>query len=147
MLYGCSFATPLELLTDGDLLILLRRMLDLRGRDTVRVTKVKGHADEGMVLDGRVREIDRLGNNAADEAADFGRRRVGNAVIDARRLLLLILMMSLSGPTLLVFWLSGFLSLVLCIGLFMVGILVWGVFLMSSFSHSLRALGRREASP
>ena len=34
-----------------------------------------------MVLDGRVREVDRLGN----EAADFGRRRVGNAVIDARR--------------------------------------------------------------
>ena len=38
-----------------------------------------------MVLDGRVREIDRLGNDAADEAADFGRRRVGNAVIDDRR--------------------------------------------------------------
>ena len=26
-----------------------------------------------------------MGNNAADEAADFGRRRVGNAVIEARR--------------------------------------------------------------
>ena len=38
-----------------------------------------------MVLIGRVREIDRFGNNAADEAADFGRGRVGNAVIDARR--------------------------------------------------------------
>ena len=38
-----------------------------------------------MVLDGRVREIDRLGDNAADEAVDFGRRWVGNAVIDARR--------------------------------------------------------------
>ena len=35
-------------------------------------------------FDGRVREVDRLGNNAADEAADFGRRRVGPAVIDAR---------------------------------------------------------------
>ena len=32
-----------------------------------------------------VREVDRLGNDAADEAADFGRRRVGNLVIDARR--------------------------------------------------------------
>ena len=30
-------------------------------------------------------EVDRLGNDAADEAADFGRRRVGNLVIDARR--------------------------------------------------------------
>ena len=76
---------PLELVTDGDLLILLRRMIDLRGRDTVRVTKVKGHADEGMVSDGRDRELDRLGNHAADEAADFGRGRVGPAVIDARR--------------------------------------------------------------
>ena len=38
-----------------------------------------------MVLDGWVRELDRLGNNAADEAADFGRRRVGPAVSDARR--------------------------------------------------------------
>ena len=38
-----------------------------------------------MVLDGRVREVDRLGDDAADEAADFGRGRVGNAVIDARR--------------------------------------------------------------
>ena len=37
------------------------------------------------VLDGRVREEDKLGNDAADEAADFGRRKVGNAVNDARR--------------------------------------------------------------
>ena len=29
-------------------------------------------------------EQDRVGNNAADEAADFGRRRVDHAVIDAR---------------------------------------------------------------
>ena len=85
LLDGCSFSAPLELVTDGDLIILLRRMIDLRGRDTVRVTKVKGHADEGMVSDGRFRELDRLGNHAVDEAADFGRRRVGPAVIDARR--------------------------------------------------------------
>ena len=60
-------------------------MLHLRGLEPFQMTKVKGHADEGVVLDGRVREQDRVGNNAADEAADFGRRRVGNAVIDARR--------------------------------------------------------------
>ena len=71
------FLLALELVTDGDLLVLLRRMIDLRGRDTVRGTKVKGHADESMVSDGRVRELDRLGNNAAVEAADFGRRRGG----------------------------------------------------------------------
>ena len=56
-----------------------------RGPDTVRVSRVKGHADEVMVRSGQVREVDRSGNNAADEAADFGRRRVSHAVIDARR--------------------------------------------------------------
>ena len=81
----CHSSIPLELVTDGDLLVLIRRMIDLRRSDTVRITKVKGHADEDMVADGRVRMVDRLGNNAADEAADFGRRRVGPAVIDARR--------------------------------------------------------------
>ena len=81
----CPGSTPYELVNDGDLLLLIERMLYLRGLDTVRISKVKGHVDEGMDFDGRVRELDRLGNNAADEAADFGRRRYGPAVIDARR--------------------------------------------------------------
>ena len=83
LLDGRRGSIPFELVTDGDLLLLFDKMLDLRGRDTVRITRVKGHADQGMVLD--VREVDRIGNDAADEAADFGRRRVGHAVIDARR--------------------------------------------------------------
>ena len=69
--------TPFELVKDGDLLLLIERMLRLRGLDTARVAEVKNHADEGMVLDGRVREVDKLGNDAADESADFGRRRIG----------------------------------------------------------------------
>ena len=85
LLDGHPGSVPFELVNDGDLLLLLERMLHLRGLDIVRVTMVKGHADEGMVVDGRVRESDRLGNDAADEAADLGRRRVSNAVIDARR--------------------------------------------------------------
>ena len=85
LLDDCFCSHPLELVTDGDFLVLIRRMLNLRGREMVRVTKVKGHAEAGMVLDGRVRELDRLGHNAADGAADFGRRSVGPAVIDARR--------------------------------------------------------------
>ena len=52
------------LVTDGDLLVLICKMLHLRGRGTVRITKVKGHADEGMFRDGGVRELDRLGNSA-----------------------------------------------------------------------------------
>ena len=38
-----------------------------------------------MVQAGGVRELDRLGNDGADEAADFGRRRVHWGVVDARR--------------------------------------------------------------
>ena len=60
-------------------------MLRHRGLDTVRISKVKGHADDAMVLHGQVRREDKLGNDAADEAADFGRRRVNPTVIDARR--------------------------------------------------------------
>ena len=85
LLDGGPSARPFEIVKDGDLLCLINRMLQLRGLDTVKVSKVKGHADDGMVLDGRVRDLDRLGNNAADEAADFGRRRVPVHVIDARR--------------------------------------------------------------
>ena len=36
---------------------------------------------EAMVGDGRVRQLDWLGNDAADEAADFGRRRVSPGVL------------------------------------------------------------------
>ena len=85
LLGGSHGSTPFELVNDGDFLLLIQRMLHLRGLDTVRITEVKVHADDAMALDGRVREDDRWGNDAADESADFGRRRVGNAVIDARR--------------------------------------------------------------
>ena len=85
LLDGHHGSFPFELVKDGDLLLLVERMLRLRGLDTARITKVKGHADEGMILDGRVWEVDKAGNDAADEVADFGRRSVGNAVIDARR--------------------------------------------------------------
>ena len=85
LLDGRHSSVPCELVHDGDLLLLIGRMLHVQGLDTAQITKVKGHADEGMVLDGRVWEVDWFGNNSADEAADFGRRRVGNAVIDARR--------------------------------------------------------------
>ena len=85
LLDGCHGPVPFELVKDGDLLLLIGGMLCLRGSNTIWISKVKGHAGEDMVHDGRVRELDRLGNNAYSEAADFGRRRVGDAVIDARR--------------------------------------------------------------
>ena len=57
LLGGLPPSIPPELVTDGDLLVLIRRMIDLRGSSTVRITKVTGHADEGMVADGRVRML------------------------------------------------------------------------------------------
>ena len=82
---GRTTSRPAELVKDGDLILLIERMLRLRGLDTVRISKVKGHADEALVRAGSARDFDRLGNNGADEAADFGRRRVPWWVSDARR--------------------------------------------------------------
>ena len=85
LLDGNVGSCPAGLEKDGDLIFLIGRMLEMRERDTVRLSKVKEHADESMVREGGVRELDRTGNNAADEAADFGRRRLDFALIDARR--------------------------------------------------------------
>ena len=57
LLDGHHGSTPFELVKDGDLLLLIERMLQLRGLDTVQISKFKGHADESRVLDGRVREV------------------------------------------------------------------------------------------
>ena len=42
LLDGQYGPTPFELVKDGDLLLLIERMLHMRGLDTVRITKVKG---------------------------------------------------------------------------------------------------------
>ena len=60
-------------------------MLCSREEGTVCISKVKGHAQVELVRRGQVRELHRDGNNRADEAADFGRRRVGPDVVDAQR--------------------------------------------------------------
>ena len=82
LLSGCRRSKPFELVDDGDLLLLIDCILQRRGLDTVCVSKVTGHADDGMAQRGQVR---RLGNDAADEAADLGRRRVSPVVFGARR--------------------------------------------------------------
>ena len=40
--------------------LLIQRLLHFRGLDTVRITKVKGHADEGTVLEGLILEYGNL---------------------------------------------------------------------------------------
>ena len=80
--------SPLPLMKDGDLLTTIHSMLNLRGFDTVKVSKVKGHATRAMVAGGDVRLEDLVGNNGADAAADLGRLRQHDDVITARRDLL-----------------------------------------------------------
>ena len=75
---------PFELTFDGDLLTVIERMIHQRCVRSVRISKVKGHADDDMVAVGRVRVEDRVGNDLADSAADFGRRRVTDLVMDVR---------------------------------------------------------------
>ena len=75
---------PSLLLIDGDLLLHVQQGVRWRGRGNTRVTKVKGHADDGMVAYVWVREVDPLSNNEADVAADMGRKRVHCSVTDAR---------------------------------------------------------------
>ena len=79
---------PLPLVKAGDLVALVQYIIRARGRDTVRVTKVKGHAEDSDAQHGRVRLEDQLGNAEADTAADLGRRHQSEALIDARRRLL-----------------------------------------------------------
>ena len=80
--------TPLPLVKDGDLLATIHSMLCLRGMDTDKVSKVKGHATQAMVDNGDVRIEDLVGNNGADAAADLGRLRQQDDVITAQRDLL-----------------------------------------------------------
>ena len=58
--YG-SLDKPPPLVKDGDLLDLVQYMIRVRGRETVRVTKVKGHAEDVDVQQGRVRLLDQQG--------------------------------------------------------------------------------------
>ena len=66
----------LPLMKDGDLLTTIHSMLNLHSFDTVKVSKVKGHATRAMVAGGDVRLEDLVGNNGADTAADLGRLRL-----------------------------------------------------------------------
>ena len=59
-----------------------------RDRETVRVTKVEGDAEDVDVQHGPVRLLDKQVNAEADHAADLDRRHQSEVLIDARRRLL-----------------------------------------------------------
>ena len=85
LLGGCRGTKPSELVNDGDLLLLIDRMLQRRGLDTVCISKVKGHADDGMVLHGQVRREDKLGKTLLMRLLILDVGGSVPAVIDARR--------------------------------------------------------------
>ena len=87
VLAGWSGA-PFSLCTDGDSPCCVDNMVRYRSARSVKISKVKGHATDAMVAEGKVRREDKDGNDAADIAADFGRLRQPVAVIDSRRNLL-----------------------------------------------------------
>ena len=55
-------AKAFHLVKNGELAAIAMYMIQAREHDTVRVTKVEGHAAEADVDQGRVRLEDRLGN-------------------------------------------------------------------------------------
>ena len=61
-------------------------MLSRRGTNTSRITKVETRADDEMVQLGAVTQVDKDGNDHADEAADLGGRPVGDHILDAHRM-------------------------------------------------------------
>ena len=77
--------SPSSLHNNADLLSLVEGILDKSGLGLTRVPKVKGQADEEMVNSGQVRALDQIGNDPADDAADYGRQSVTERAVDARR--------------------------------------------------------------
>ena len=88
MLDQGSVSKPLHLVKDGDLISLIQHMIRVRGPEPVLVTKVKGHATDADVEQGRVRAEYKFGNDEADTAADLGWRHQSETITDARRVLL-----------------------------------------------------------
>ena len=76
---------PFQLLLDGDLLSLVQILILARGADSTTISRVKGHAEEGLVRRGQERMADKIGNDMADEAADIGRWRVGADVNEVQK--------------------------------------------------------------
>ena len=85
ILAGRSVRRPFELCVVEDLLTLIEVIIRQRCTDTVRISNVKSHPDDEMVRTGRVRAVDTVGNDHADRAAELGRRRVPEQVIDLCR--------------------------------------------------------------
>ena len=69
MLDHDSLVKPVPLVKYGDLIALAQYMIRTRGQETVRVTKVTGHAEDVDVQQGRVRLLDQQVNAEVDLAS------------------------------------------------------------------------------
>ena len=56
--------------------------MEAKGKHAIKITKVKGHATEEMVVAGKVLKQDKEGNDASDEAADRGVEQHGNDLLE-----------------------------------------------------------------
>ena len=83
-----SLSKPLPVVKDGDLISLVHHMIRVRGQDTVKVTKVKGHATETDVEQGRVGLEAGLGTLRLMLLRTWGRRHQLEEGMDVRRALL-----------------------------------------------------------
>jgi hypothetical protein len=63
---------PWSMQPDGDLWQQFWQAILTRGPATIRITKVKGHATDQDIKDGKSNEVDRKGNDEADKAATAG---------------------------------------------------------------------------
>ena len=63
---------PWELTTDGDLWAIFHQHALAKGLHSIDITKVKGHATDKQVVDGKVRQVDKEGNDMSDVIADLG---------------------------------------------------------------------------
>ena len=72
---------------DGDLWELLHKMIQQKGWKSVKITKVKGHATEDNVEDGKVDINDKKGNDKADDYATKGLNGHADDFLKVSRLL------------------------------------------------------------
>lgn len=78
---------PFRSINDGDLLHELFRRVEAKGYEAVQATWVRGHATSAHIAEGRTTLEHKLGNDAADTAADDGVGAHGVAIIEVSRLL------------------------------------------------------------
>ena len=63
---------PWALTKNGDLWESIEEAIKIKGPESVKVAKVKGHATEEMVEEGKCKAKDKEGNDKSDKAADKG---------------------------------------------------------------------------